>query len=87
MIINNVLTMNAPDSANVSAHHIPSIPPKRAGKNSTAATWKTQVLKNDYLPRCQISRSYSAMVRSEENMPALAMFTRHLRRQPVGSQA
>ena len=47
MIINNVLTMNAPDSANVSAHHIPSIPPKRAGKNSTAATWKTHVLKNE----------------------------------------
>ena len=40
-----------------------------------------------YWPRCQISRSYSAMVRSEENIPALAMFTRHLRRQPLGSQA
>ena len=40
-----------------------------------------------HLPRCQMSRSYSAMVRSEENMPALAMFTRHLRRQPIGSQA
>ena len=43
--------------------------------------------KNDYFPRCQMSRSYSAMVRSEENIPALAMFTRHLRRQPMGSQA
>ena len=43
--------------------------------------------KNDYFPRCQMSRSYSAMVRSEENMPALAMFTKHLRRQPFGSQA
>ena len=43
--------------------------------------------KKDYLPRCQMSRSYSAMVRSEENIPALAMFTRHLRRQPMGSQA
>ena len=43
--------------------------------------------KNDYFPRCQMSRSYSAMVRSEENIPALAMFTRHLRRQPFGSQA
>ena len=42
---------------------------------------------NDHLPRCQMSRSYSAMVRSEENIPALAMFTRHLRRQPMGSQA
>ncbi len=40
-----------------------------------------------YFPRCQMSRSYSAMVRSEENIPALAMFTRHLRRQPMGSQA
>ncbi len=29
------------------------------------------------MPRCQMSRLYSAMVRSEENMPALAMFTRH----------
>ena len=27
------------------------------------------------------------LVRSEENRPALAMFTRHLRRQPMGSQA
>ena len=42
---------------------------------------------NDHFPRCQMSRSYSAMVRSEENIPALAMFTRHLRRQPRGSQA
>ena len=41
----------------------------------------------NYSPRCQMSRLYSAMVRSEENMPALAMFTRHLRRQPMGSQA
>lgn len=43
--------------------------------------------KQDYLPRCQMSRLYSAMVRSEENMPALAMFTRHFLRQPMGSQA
>ena len=41
----------------------------------------------NYSPRCQMSRSYSAIVRSEENMPALAIFTRHLRRQPFGSQA
>ena len=40
-----------------------------------------------YLPRCQMSASYSAMVRSLLNMPALAMLIRHLRRQPSGSQA
>ena len=38
-----------------------------------------------YLPRCQMSASYSAMVRSLLNMPALAMLIRHLRRQPSGS--
>ena len=35
--------------------------------------------KNDYFPRCQMSRSYSAMVRSEENLAAEATFIRHLR--------
>ena len=46
---------------------------------------ETQMI--NYLPRCQMSRSYSAMVRSEENIPALAMFTRHFLRQPMGLQA
>ena len=32
--------------------------------------------KNDYFPRCQMSRSYSAMVRSLEKKPAFAMLTR-----------
>lgn len=40
-----------------------------------------------YFSRCQISRLYSAMVRSLENMPAFAMLIRHLRRHPIGSQA
>lgn len=40
-----------------------------------------------YFSRCQISRLYSAMVRSLENIPAFAMLIRHLRRHPIGSQA
>ena len=42
---------------------------------------------NFYFSRCQISRLYSAMVRSLENIPAFAMLIRHLRRHPIGSQA
>ena len=62
------------------------LPHGRACSSLSNNDGETQTGKN-YLPRCQMSRSYSAMVRSEENIPALAMFTRHLRRQPMGSQA
>ena len=62
------------------------LPHGRACSSLSKNNDETPFRKN-YLPRCQMSRLYSAMVRSEENIPALAMFTRHLRRQPRGSQA
>ena len=63
---------------------------KPAVWNDTAGferKWSWNARKILYRPRCQMSRSYSAMVRSLEKKPALAMFTRHFLRQPSGSQA
>ena len=59
---------------------------KSSNKYSDVNRW-VFVAQIFYFSRCQISRLYSAMVRSLENMPAFAMLIRHLRRHPIGSQA
>ena len=77
----------------VTADAVPA-PPERAPRHPLSLRQLPQRGRQGLLPsggnqapRCQMSALYSAIVRSEENRPALAMFTRQRRLQSRGLAA